>query len=418
MLRSGPLFLLVIFHVTFMDTYHNGFGIACKGYQSDCAQDKCIFIGRVNVCTQCKPSFVPINGKCVKYPNTDSSMCVPDDPSSPTRCIKCNSDKNAFLFYGGCYTLGRNERGSDICLKASGGNCVECKEGTVDDDNREYVFTNPDINAAERCILCSDSIGFGRYKGVDNCLNCMRPINSNVDVALCFKCNSIDLAPIDYQCKEKGPHTCRNCQCTACYKTHLSYHYGCYNKNSVTGLSICAKDNQYELDDVTICTKCSNSLYAPRNGACTVINNDMSVEDAFFECTKDESRGRCTGCLASGSSFHFYGGCYDRSSGIGAKLCSEIKQGKCKEWNDGFEFIFKKIGKADTNRYLCGSTIDGGVPGCATCKYDSGVKCTRYLEHPSTNRDTFTKNNDESSQNMCSGLPEDNNSEEILACRR
>ncbi|EFO62553.1 High cysteine membrane protein Group 4 [Giardia lamblia P15] len=359
------------------DTYYNRFGVACKDGQTDCAQDRCIPVGSRQACTQCKPGYVPIDGRCQGYPGAAPSPCAPDDPVSPTRCVACSQD-GTFLFYGGCYSIGQPSSGSMgglLCSKASGGKCTECKK----DASGSYVFTNPDTGAAERCILCSDTVGFSGYKGASGCLDCLPPITEKVGTALCARCHYTNEDrhhyPIDYKCQASGPHGCINGYCTSCYKTHLFYEFGCYSRRSSTGLAICAEANQYELDTVTICKECANSSYAPKDGKCTPIENGVSSGSSFSECTKDKDKGLCTGCSDSADYFLFYGGCYNRHFVPGSKLCSAVASGACTKWNTKLNLLFEK---SDKNGYLCGDAANGGISGCATCSYASGaVTCTR-----------------------------------------
>ncbi|KAE8305930.1 High cysteine protein [Giardia duodenalis] len=171
----------------------------------------------------------------------------------------------------------------------------------------------------------------------------------------------------------EGSHSCSSGYCTSCHKTHLFCKYGCYSRHSSTGFAICAGANQCELDNVTICTECVNTSHAPKNGGCTFVGESAS-RSLFSDCTKDASRGLCTGCSSTGKSFLFYGGCYDRNSHVGSKLCLEAAGGVCKQWRSNFNFTFSKAEGAD--RYLCGDT-SSGVRGCATCGYNNGVTCTR-----------------------------------------
>ncbi|EFO62697.1 High cysteine membrane protein Group 4 [Giardia lamblia P15] len=393
------------------DTYRNSFGAECKKHTGSCARDRCLFIGHEELCTQCIPGYVPINGTCQQL-GGGSSVCIPDDASSPTRCVECRPETGAFLFYGGCYTVDQSAIGGDICLQAAGGRCTECN---TDADGR-HVFANPDAGAAERCILCSDTVGFGGYRGVSGCLDCMQPISNNIGVALCTRCNYAEkdngIGPIDYQCQAKGLHNCINGYCTSCYKTHLPYSGGCYSRHTATGFAVCAEANQYELDNVTVCTECADTSHAPRNGAYTLVSASGSL---FSDCTKDADRGLCTGCSSAGKSFLFYGGCYDRSSHIGSRLCSEVAGGACKQWRSSFDFTFSKAG--GTERYLCGDA-NNGVHGCATCRYGNGVECTRcsagYLGVDGRSCGEDCSGN---TQGACSEVVEESSSVKILSCR-
>ncbi|EFO63214.1 High cysteine membrane protein Group 4, partial [Giardia lamblia P15] len=367
MLGLLSLLFAASFCRVFTDQYHNGFGIECGQGHEHCLSSRCILIGSAKVCTRCRPGYVPIDGVCRPYSKGASSVCIPErplSPTSPSRCIDCGLGKSMFLFYGGCYTLDRSSIGGYICSHASGGMCTECNVGA----QGSYVFTNPDVSAAERCILCSDTTGFSGYRGVSECHSCAQPVGSGVATALCTKCRSPeqggDLGPIDHQCQAKGPHDCRAGVCLSCYKTHLLHQSGCYSRHSTTGTAVCAAANQYVLDNVTICGECADASYAPVNGACTRVHGGTADAEPH-DCTQGRDKGLCTDCAGSAESFLFYGGCYGKGSGTGAKLCSAVASGVCTEWKRQFDFIFSKDGKS--GGYLCGDAENGGISGCATC---------------------------------------------------
>ncbi|ESU37022.1 Variant-specific surface protein [Giardia duodenalis] len=352
-------------------TYCNGFGIECGQGHEHCFSGRCLLIGSTKVCTRCVSGYVPINGVCQPYPGSASSVCIPEEAESSIRCIKCKPNENVFLFYGGCYTVDRSAVGGQICSRASNGRCVECNVST----HGAYVFTNPNETAEERCIACSDSIGFSGYGGVLECYSCTQPVTGGKTTALCTKCRSPEQNPIDHECRAKGLHTCFSGLCVSCYKTHLLYHSGCYSRGSNTGLAICAAKNQYVLDNVTICKECVNTLYAPKSGVCVPVDGDIPVM-GFSDCTKDNDKGLCINCANSAEYFLFYGGCYYKKSGIGSRLCSAVVSGVCTEWKTQFDFIFNK--NDNDGGYLCGDATNGGVSDCATCSYESGaVTCTR-----------------------------------------
>ncbi|EFO61255.1 High cysteine membrane protein Group 4 [Giardia lamblia P15] len=396
--------------------------LACYGLDGTLFCDECrisVLTGegaKPTLCTRCKSGHVPIDGRCVSAYSATAALAGCSDVSTRGLCETrssgymlfygscylidglCIADKGShtcadgvctaydttttsidnskvFLFYNGCYTQDRSSIGGYICSHASGGMCTECNVGA----QGSYVFTNPDISAAERCILCSDTTGFGGYRGVSECHSCAQPVGSGVATALCTKCRSPeqgdDLAPIDHQCQAKGPHDCRAGVCLSCYKTHLLHQSGCYSRHSTTGTAVCAAANQYVLDNVTICGECADASYAPINGACTRVQGGTADAEPH-DCTQGRDKGLCTDCAGSAESFLFYGGCYGKGSGTGAKLCSAVASGVCTEWRTQFDFIFSKDGKS--GGYLCGDAENGGISGCATCSYgDGALTCTR-----------------------------------------
>ena len=181
--------------------HYGRFGAACERVMAMRSRQACSRRGNRRV-HSVQPGLGPVNGACGTSPGA-SSICIPDNASSPTRCTECKSEAHIFLLYGGCYTIVASPEGnvgSYICSQASGGKGTECNTTGLG----KYVSTNPDGTADERRILCSGAVGLG-IQGASGCSDCIPPVNNKVGIALCFTCNTVESAPVDYQCRPKEP---------------------------------------------------------------------------------------------------------------------------------------------------------------------------------------------------------------------
>lgn len=350
--------------------YQNGFGISCSSSVmiADCQQMKCLPTGRyITVCSLCRTGLVPINGVCVNQTTAhdygDISVCQKNDETNPTHCISCSkngSSNNYFLFYGGCY-LATRWPGNSYCLSASNGVCTSCNT------NAKMVFTNPNTTAQEKCILCSDNIGFGGSKGIQGCADCMNRNSAGSTDIQCLRCKAYDTAPIDDACIPFGRHICADGHCTRCYKTHIFHLGGCFTRGGPRAEAVCASNNQFEIGDYSACKACVNTSEAPDQGNCKKHSEQN-------KCTKS-STGSCSDCLHSnpGSTFLFYGGCYDATDVPGRLICSTSSGGSCTS-------VVNNSGVYLNGRacYFCNDTANGGISNCLTCSYESNaVVCSR-----------------------------------------
>ena len=176
---------------------------------------------------------------------------------------------------------------------------------------------------------------------------------------------------------------------------------------------MCAESNQYELDDITICRECADASHAPKSGAYS-----STKDSAFPACTKDANRGLCTGCSSSASAFLFYGGCCDRNSRIGSRLCSQTTSGTCKQWNDNSKLTFAKGGTSDTNRYLCGARQAAACPDALRAAMRVALRCMRcavgYLGVDGTSCSNSCIGN---TLGECSDITEQGGSSPVASCK-
>ncbi|EES98774.1 Variant-specific surface protein [Giardia duodenalis] len=314
------------------EPYRNAFGDVCRaGQVGSCVSNKCINIGRyAHVCTECQGNKVPINGACSNGSgdsyNPDSSMCKKVTKGGSSYCIGCNEGSSSagtfFLFYGGCYNTAEFP-GSHVCSVAAGGVCTSCNA-----ENR-FIFINKDATAPEKCILCSDTIGFSGNQGVEGCAICSEgswkyaPFQSaGIQCTVCF---SKDRAPIDGSCKAFDSHNCSDGYCKYCYKTHIYHNGGCYDRTQQYSASICSPDNQFVLGNYAGCKECVNTDEVPREGNCKHV---LKVDN----CSKDSAKGKCLDCRKSNpgtTTFLYLGGCYHTNEPMGMQVCSSASNGLC-----------------------------------------------------------------------------------------
>ena len=342
--------------------YKNSYHVPCTEDQSDCVKDRCVVFGQgVTLCTECTSKKVPINGRCIGTNDPDSliesDVCTQEDGSGDgKRCKSCNDqngDTDIFLFYGGCYSK-TEWPGSHICKTVSGGTCSECET------EYRYVFTNTGKDATEKCILCSDSVGFNSKVGIAGCATCVlsestSPSTSTASAATvqCTACSADDKAPIDDQCVNAGANRCKSGYCTHCAVGYIYHRGGCYSKNN-GGNKVCAEANQFEIAGYSACRRCANSSEVPHNGNCIPM-------DGLHNCKKDTSDGKCAACdqgLPDRTVFLYEGGCYSTADPVGSTICTEAFNGRCTSCNKARGYYIKGL--------ECGSCA-AAITDCASC---------------------------------------------------
>lgn len=352
--------------------YSNEFGMKCNS-TPNCRENRCIIVSFREICTQCNEGYVPLDGICADDASVIKAFgCTVSDG----RCTSCKGD-NYFLFYGGCHNT--EETAFNVfCAEVKDGKCTKCKGIT---------FTNPEPNAAELCILCMDTVGFGNHKGREGCTHCFMTDIAGTDPFVCAGCSDPQLVPIDGTCRDKGTHECRNGHCSACAVTHIFFKYGCYDRyGSIAQRYICKAENQFELGNRVCCRKCVDPLFFINNGAC--------VSEAFM--CEQRSGEVCTKCNSKiPTIFLFGGGCYEASKAPGNLLCSKASDGKCTNWTCDQKGVTKlgddcifcddskgSVGctecKGEGDKFACVACKDGLyrlVSGACACTIDKCKKC-------------------------------------------
>ncbi|EFO62217.1 High cysteine membrane protein Group 1 [Giardia lamblia P15] len=346
--------------------YKNAYYVACGPDQEDCVPNKCVMLGRgTTLCTECKSSKVPIDGKCIGAGDpdllVDINVCNSESgDNGGTRCKSCSDEDGDygkgtvyFLFYGGCYGQ-KWETGSQICKTVVNNMCTDCAT------DHGYVFTNSGANTNEKCILCGDTAGFDGRTGLADCATCVPSSQSpssigavGAAVIQCTSCSTGDNAPIDGQCAACGSHKCEDGHCTHCAVGYVYHKGGCYSQEQEKD-KVCAKDDLFEIGGYSACKKCVASDEVPHNGNCESLGT-------WDNCKKDISVGKCISCTQrdpGSTGFLYEGCCYNTTDLLGGTICVEAFGGKCIACNE-LQGYFK-------NRTGCNSCA-AVITDCARC---------------------------------------------------
>ena len=338
----------------------------CSESQTNCANEKCETVGKIEVCTECNAGNVPIDGKCTQVGDA-KEKCKKAEGSTPigesdTKCGKCEG-VGIFLFMGGCYST-TSTSGSEICTAAEGGKCTTCKTDT------KYIFQNPakPSTPGSECILCSDATGANEYKGVANCQTCTAPAASGSSdsnkKATCTACAG------GYFISSDGS------ACTACN----------HGTNGVAECAACVP----RTDDPTKakCTACSNNKIVKTDNGVTSCIEPAKCKDGFFvdtaanpnKCTActdencatcDGGAGKCTKCKAAVDNKYLKkGDTVDANTCVSASACTTGA------------LYYTDDTDTTENGKTCKSCAEG-VPNCKTCTKEGNgntVTCSACLE--------------------------------------
>ncbi|ESU42996.1 Variant-specific surface protein [Giardia duodenalis] len=366
---------------------------ACKASDNNCENDQCDTVGETEICTQCKATYVPINGKCVEA--TSASNCKNAEGTSQGNqvCGKCEGA--TFMYKGGCYE-GSNALGQAICQAAGvDGVCETCNA-----DNG--YFKNPGAAATvDSCISCGDVTGVTTgadsntktYKGVANCAKCDAPESlqtSGTAVATCTECN-VDL----YLKTDSGTTSCvASNACTGSFfpmtdnTKKLCTKCDVIDKGGVADCTTCAPK---EGDPTKAkCTACGNSkvpnadgsaCVAPAPSACPIEGCKTCSADktACEECAENKYLTPTGQCIADCAALSGYYGdaaskTCKRCEVANCEACSE--QGKCQTCTIGFYKDNTGVcQKCDASCRACSGATNADCTECPSGKaltYGSG----------------------------------------------
>ncbi|ESU44462.1 Variant-specific surface protein [Giardia duodenalis] len=246
---------------------------ACSDSQTNCAEGQCDTVGGTEICTQCKQSFVPINGACVEAAaNNDKCKDTDGNADADQTCKVCLLQ--TFMYKGGCYE-GSNEIGQIICEAIGNevGKCQSCKAANG-------FFRNPEAaNNVDSCISCGDTTGVTvgnggsakTYKGVDGCKTCT--LSNSTTIATCTECST------DLYLKTETSGT------------------SCVASNACTGdffpMTDTADSNKKK------CLACSDENCKTCSGAATACTSCKDTGMIYLKKEADSDTGTCvdkTGC--------------------------------------------------------------------------------------------------------------------------
>ncbi|KAE8301208.1 VSP [Giardia duodenalis] len=318
-----------------------------------CQVNKCETVGSAEICTECKVGGVPVDGFCRPFGSIQAAAagCTKADGAALDKmtatCEKCGD--GYFLFMGGCYKT-TDGPGSEICTKAEGGLCTECKTANG-------LFKNPATpqKPGSECILCHDATNRNGVMGVDNCLKCTAP-GGNTGAATCTECMAGTYKKSDTECA--ACHSdCATCsganqnQCTSCETGKYLKGTECVDKGT-------CNNNHYPDDTSMTCV------------ACTVLDANCAT------CSFDSAtaKGKCLTCNSNK---------IPRTTLDGTSTCVENSYAGCQGADN--ELFMKEDQSACL---LCGDTKDvdnnnKGKEGCKTCTKSadgSPPTCTACLD--------------------------------------
>ena len=326
----------------------------CSESQTNCANEKCETVGKIEVCTQCKPTFVPINGKCTA--KAEATNCKKANGSDltddDTKCGKCEGA--TFMYKGGCYVQ-TAPPGQTICQTAgSDGTCTTCSDANG-------YFKNPAAAAtSDSCIPCSDTTGVEvsdkTYKGVANCAKCdgSELKTGTSGIAKCTECTT----NLYLKTETSGTSCVANNECTGGFfpmtDTADSNKKKCLAcgdaTNGVDGCEKCTAPGKGKTKPT--CTKCTDKYLKTVDGATTCVTE---CGPGFFNNNNggDSSNLKvCSPCAAN------------------CLACADETADKCTSCTAGTHFLLAATG-SQGKCLSCGDT-DAGVPNCAKCNPPTG----------------------------------------------
>ncbi|ESU41738.1 Variant-specific surface protein [Giardia duodenalis] len=387
---------------------------ACSDSQTNCAEGQCDTVGGTEICTQCKQSFVPINGACVEAAaNNDKCKDTDGNADADQTCKVCLLQ--TFMYKGGCYE-GSNEIGQIICgtIGSDAGKCQSCKAANG-------FFRNPEAaNNVDSCISCGDTTGVTvgngdsakTYKGVNGCKTCT--FSDPATTATCTECatgflhtptgstSCVAECPKGYfghTASNTQKKTCQSCTtasgltpdvagiegCTSC--TYIGGDSGtltcseCENgkKPSLDGLHCydCTVGNCAFCNSEGACQKCISG-YILDGAACTqqtcstpdckTCNNPKAPSEACTACVSTHYLTPTGQCISDCTALSGYYGDTDKTCkrcGVAnCETCNE--QGKCSVCTDGF--YGDSCSKCDSSCKNCSGSTASDCTACPAGK--------------------------------------------------
>ncbi|ESU40712.1 Variant-specific surface protein [Giardia duodenalis] len=372
---------------------------ACTA-SDNCVDGKCETVSGTEICTQCKATYVPINGKCALAADSQEKCKNADDSAAGEQtCGKCKGQ--TFMFKGGCYDKGAAP-GNLICTDGiSGGTngvCTTCKEA-------DGFFRNPDAaDTTDSCILCNDTtgvtVGTGNtktYTGITNCAKCTAPnqitggSGAQTAAATCTECASNLYLKID-----SGTTSCvTSNECTGGFfpmtdavdSKKVCVSCGTADKGGIGGCSVCELlASTTKASTVLIsCSACSTNnlsplknecmqncpagMYADSNRVC------LACHTSCASCKDNNAESSCTACYPG----HVLSKGAGTTKGTCIKECTGAFMTHCKANSCTLDVGGSKYCDACEDGY---APIDGvctaiaeGARDASGCKANDG-KCT------------------------------------------
>ncbi|KAE8302612.1 High cysteine membrane protein VSP-like [Giardia duodenalis] len=379
---------------------------------SICLPRNTIDIQGQSLCTQCaNSSEVPQNGLCGSISGFDN-VCTKD--SETGKCTSCKNDSNRqyFLFYGGCYlfSYAPGQVGSQICQTVQNNVCTACNSSINE------VFTKNN-----GCWRCGDSANGGiegcqRCEMKDSSLQCLecRDLYLSLDKRSCLascpkgqkgikgssssvhSCACDDGSYLkDGKCVGCAVENCAECDESSCKKCK----YGYTLSGSQCVATKCKDPNCDTCEDRNVCTKCAGGNSLDPHGLCvkdclgsagyykaTVGGVSRCVACTLGNCAVCESESKCKTCR-DGFYVEGSGGCKPCSSecatcsGPASGDCTSCPARKRLQYSDGAKGSCVPQCVQDSSCAECGLTV-GGTSYCS--------RCAKSTEYPNNGACTFS----------------------------
>ena len=255
-------------------------------------------IGQTKICKQCKPTFVPINGKCTA--KAEATNCKKANGSDltddDTKCGQCTGE--TFMYKGGCYET-TSPAGQQLCTKAAAGLCTAAAPGY-------FVPGDKVANTEQSVVSCGDATtgvtvaadSGNKYKGIANCEECTAPdaaagARATDKFAKCTKCSAGKYLKDDgstTQCVATA-NDCGDGYAAKQDNTNGNRCLACIDQSNggVTGCAECTAITSSARSGAPLvtCSQCSNKKVQPdRKGCVDTCPDNSSDNNGVCECAE------------------------------------------------------------------------------------------------------------------------------------
>ena len=307
-------------------------------------------IGQTKICKQCKPTFVPINGKCTA--KAEATNCKKANGSDltddDTKCGQCTGE--TFMYKGGCYET-TSPAGQQLCTKAAAGLCTAAAPGY-------FVPGDKVANTEQSVVSCGDATtgvtvaadSGNKYKGIANCEECTAPdaaagARATDKFAKCTKCSA-------------GKYLKDDGSTTQCVATANDCGDGYAAKQDADNGNQCVSCED-TTKGVTGCAKCTYDSASARIQCTRCTTNHLKKKaDGSTECVADAQ------CDISGSAYYKVD---DSLSGKKCILCSDAA-GETWKGVKGYDMCTKSANiniATACDECSAGYTLDSQAKTCA-----------------------------------------------------
>lgn len=338
----------------------------------ECKPGMCVRLNLTELCTDCVPGFLLIDGVCVGKDSDDVVLAGCDIDATMSMCLSCTSAEY-HIYNGGCFSIS-----SEIL-------------GFI------QPFTSTDI------LTCDENI-YGPFPPVSG--KCKKG-HCTVDLGgnkYCSRCSVKSEYLVDGKCISSTNNGACVAQdvpdgtCKSCGAGYFLYRSGCYSiNNGAPGSLICK-----ELDTVSgICKICQDGFFrlpepAADRQSCMLCNDTSEYEyeeDPYYYYSMRTFVGikDCTKCTFKG----------EVSTSLNKPACEECSSNyyllsmgdstMCVSSQECSLTYFQKTINSINTCVFCADTSQGGIDGCSKCTYTSDTNtitcqsCLLYHYKKTTN---------------------------------